>query len=152
MAVKPLSLGEACRNARHRAGMTIQRLSEISGIGEDVIGRLENDKNQTISFYTIVALATALRLKVDDYAGHHAMPENRTTLRDLPLYTRMGINMKARRILADMTVRDLADVAGVSVTTLRNAENGHPGTQYTTVELCADALGLSVEEYTGGSV
>lgn len=151
MAVKPLSLGEACRAARHQARMTIERLSEISGIGEDVIGRLENDKNQTISFYTIVALATALRLKVDDYAGHHAMPENRTALKDLPLYIRMGINMKARRILADMTVRDLADLAGISVTTLRNAEKGYPSTQYTTVELCADALGLSVEEYTGGN-
>ena len=60
--------------------------------------------------------------------------------------------MRAWRERAGLTMRGLADKAGVCYMTVSRVENDQTGCSLTSAELLADALGLSLDEYTGHEV
>ena len=56
-----------------------------------------------------------------------------------------GINMKAARERANMTLEDLADFTGYSVGNLRNIENGKYGVDIEIIAIIAAALGCTFD-------
>lgn len=64
-----MTRGQSMQAARKAAGMTQQQLADRSGVERVTIARLECDKHQG-HIDTIVILADALGLSVDDYIGH----------------------------------------------------------------------------------
>ena len=65
-----MTQGEYMRRARKRAELSIVQLSELSGIPSTTIGALERNVNRSGTLATIVLLADALALSVDEYIGH----------------------------------------------------------------------------------
>lgn len=63
-----------------------------------------------------------------------------------------GETMRAARERAGLTVRGLAAKAGVCYMTVSRIENDETSCSLTSAELLADALGLSLDEYTGHEV
>lgn len=63
-----------------------------------------------------------------------------------------GEAMRAARHRAGKTLRQLAHDTGVSHTTIYRLENDIRCGSISTIELLADALGLSIDEYTGHEV
>lgn len=60
-----------------------------------------------------------------------------------------GEYMRRAREEAGLTVRQLASLSGVSFTHIAAIERGSRVGSIITVELLADALGLTIDEYTG---
>lgn len=61
-----------------------------------------------------------------------------------------GDYMRKARQRAGLTIRQLAALSGVSANAIGGLERGRRiSGQYMTIEVLADALGLSVDEYTG---
>lgn len=61
-----------------------------------------------------------------------------------------GEYMRRARRNAELTIRQLAALSGVSANAIGGLERGKRiSGQYMTIEVLADALGLSVDEYTG---
>lgn len=61
-----------------------------------------------------------------------------------------GEYMRRARRNAGLTIRQLAALSGVSANAIGGLERGRRiSGQYMTIEVLADALGLSVDEYTG---
>lgn len=60
-----------------------------------------------------------------------------------------GEAMKAARAAAGLSLRDLADLSGVSAQTISRLERGVREGRVDTVELLADALSLTIDQYTG---
>lgn len=61
-----------------------------------------------------------------------------------------GEYMRRARRNAELTIKQLAALSGVSANAIGGLERGKRiSGQYMTVEVLADALGLSVDEYTG---
>lgn len=61
-----------------------------------------------------------------------------------------GEYMRRARINAELTIKQLAALSGVSANAIGGLERGKRiSGQYMTIEVLADALGLSVDEYTG---
>lgn len=52
-------------------------------------------------------------------------------------------------MLRGMSARDLAEAAGVSLTTVYHSENDRTYPGILTLTACADALGVSLDEYVG---
>ena len=65
-----MNRGEAMKKARRRAGLTLRQLEERSGVRAGTISRLERGL-QSARFSTILALAGALGLSVDEYTGNN---------------------------------------------------------------------------------
>lgn len=65
-----MNRGEAMKKARRRAGLTLRQLEERSGVRACTISRLERGL-QAARFSTILALAGALGLSVDEYTGNN---------------------------------------------------------------------------------
>lgn len=65
-----MTQGEHMRKARKRAGLSIEKLSRLTGIGQTTIGALERDTNRSGTIYTIGRLADALGISIDEYVGH----------------------------------------------------------------------------------
>lgn len=63
-----------------------------------------------------------------------------------------GEHMRAAREREGLTIRGLAKRAGVCYMTIARVENDETSCTLTTAELLADALGLSLDEYTGHEV
>lgn len=63
-----MTLGESARKARKDAGMTQNKLSEISGVGASTIFSIESaDRNPAV--LTVEALAMALGISMEQYIG-----------------------------------------------------------------------------------
>lgn len=61
-----------------------------------------------------------------------------------------GEYMRRARRNAELTIKQLAALSGVSANAIGSLERGRRiSGQYMTIEVLADALGLSVDEYTG---
>lgn len=61
-----------------------------------------------------------------------------------------GEYMRRARRNAEFTIKQLAALSGVSANAIGGLERGKRiSGQYMTIEVLADALGLSVDEYTG---
>lgn len=61
-----------------------------------------------------------------------------------------GEYMRRARRNAELTIKQLAALSGVSANAIGGLERGKRiSGQYMTIEVLADALGLSVDEYTG---
>lgn len=61
-----------------------------------------------------------------------------------------GEYMRKARQRAGLTIRQLAALSGVSANAIGGLERGRIiSGQYMTIEVLADALGLSIDEYTG---
>ena len=65
---------------------------------------------------------------------------------------RAGRQMKRCRLAAGYTARDLAFEAGIAMSTLSRAEQGRGDIRLETLRLCADVLGVSLDEYVGRTV
>ena len=65
-----MTRGEAMKKARRRAGLTLRQLEERSGVRAGTISRLERGV-QLGRYATILALADALGLTVDEYTGNN---------------------------------------------------------------------------------
>ena len=63
-----------------------------------------------------------------------------------------GEHMRKARKAAGLSIPELAFKAGVSVGCLGSLECGTNNGNITTLELLADALGLSIDEYIGHKV
>lgn len=63
-----------------------------------------------------------------------------------------GETMRAARERAGLSLRGLAKRAGVCYMTIKRTEDDETSCSLTTAELLADALGLSLDEYTGHKV
>lgn len=71
-----MNRGEAMREARKKAGMTMRQLAAISGVSHPEIGYLERGEiNGKID--TIELLADALGLSIDEYVGHRRKDNGR---------------------------------------------------------------------------
>lgn len=63
-----MTLGESARKARKDAGLTQNKLSEISGVGASTIFSIESaDRNPAV--LTVEALAMALGISMEEYIG-----------------------------------------------------------------------------------
>lgn len=64
-----LTYGASMRKARKSAGLSLKRLSELSGVSVSMIayGELEE---RNISLQMVIYLADALGLSLDEYTGH----------------------------------------------------------------------------------
>lgn len=61
-----------------------------------------------------------------------------------------GEYMRKARQRAELTIKQLAALSGVSANAIGGLERGRRiSGQYMAIEVLADALGLSVDEYTG---
>ena len=61
-----------------------------------------------------------------------------------------GEYMRRARRNAELTIKQLASLSGVSANAIGGLERGKRiSGQYMTIEVLADALGLSIDEYTG---
>lgn len=63
-----MTLGESARKARKDAGLTQNKLSEISGVGASTIFNIEKDA-QNPAVLTVEALAMALGISMEQYIG-----------------------------------------------------------------------------------
>jgi len=63
-----------------------------------------------------------------------------------------GQCMRQARLEAGLRIRDLADKAGISYGMLQAMETDVRNPTILTAEFCADALGISVDEYIGHKV
>lgn len=64
-----MTMGEAMRAARKKAGMTQCKLSKISGVTRNNISEYEND-HKSPNICTVEALADSLGISIDEYIGH----------------------------------------------------------------------------------
>lgn len=64
-----MTIGEAMRAAREKAGLSINKLSKISGVHAQNIGQYESDKVKP-RIDTAEFLADALGISIDEYIGH----------------------------------------------------------------------------------
>lgn len=63
-----MTLGESARKARKDAGLTQNKLAEISGVGASTIFSIESaDRNPAV--LTVEALAMALGISIEQYIG-----------------------------------------------------------------------------------
>lgn len=60
--------------------------------------------------------------------------------------------MRYARKQAGLTIRQLSKISGVDSTTIGFIENGRSQGNISTIEMLADALGLSIDEYIGHKV
>ena len=60
-----------------------------------------------------------------------------------------GQHMRACRIAAGLSLRELGEKAGVQFVTVCRLENDRHAGNIATIELLADALGVSIDEYIG---
>ena len=60
-----------------------------------------------------------------------------------------GEHMREARLKAGLTLRELGNISGVQFVTIGRLELGKRAGSIQTIELLADALGLSIDEYTG---
>jgi transcriptional regulator with XRE-family HTH domain len=60
-----------------------------------------------------------------------------------------GGEMKRRRMAVGMTAAELAERAGIGLSTLNRAEQGRGDVRLETLVACADVLRLSLDEYIG---
>lgn len=68
-----MTRGEAMREARICAEMTVLQLAKKSGIAPQAIYRLEKDESGgTVT--VVEALADALGVSIDEYIGHEVRP------------------------------------------------------------------------------
>lgn len=64
-----------------------------------------------------------------------------------------GEYMRRARRNAELTIKQLAALSGVSANAIGGLERGRRiSGQYMTIEVLADALGLSIDEYVGHKV
>lgn len=63
-----------------------------------------------------------------------------------------GEAMREARKKAGLTVRELGERSGLHWSMIASLERGVHGPSLTTVEILADALGLSIDEYVGHKV
>jgi transcriptional regulator with XRE-family HTH domain len=64
----------------------------------------------------------------------------------------IGEAAKEARLKKWFSLQDLAERSGVSKNTIYRLETGRSEPSITTVELLADALGISIDEYIGHEV
>lgn len=64
-----MTVGEATRAARERAGLSIGELSRKSGVSPTTIGTIESDHSEP-KLVTIEILADVLGISIDEYVGH----------------------------------------------------------------------------------
>ena len=64
-----MTLGEAARLARKRAGRTIRELARRSGYSKGSISQIENDHRVPL-VTTAIDLADALGVSLEEYTGH----------------------------------------------------------------------------------
>lgn len=63
-----------------------------------------------------------------------------------------GESMRVAREKAGLTLRELENISGVKFGTISRLERGENSGSIWTVELLADALGLTIDEYVGHKV
>lgn len=92
-----MTLGESARKARKNAGLTQNKLSEISGVGASTIFSIESaDRNPAV--LTVEALAMALGISMEEYIGSsidcvHVVRCKDCEARKLWIKTANGINV-----------------------------------------------------------
>jgi transcriptional regulator with XRE-family HTH domain len=59
-------LGERFHTIRRRQGLTIQELSEQTGVSPTIISRVETNKRPQVSFDVVARLAYALQVSLDE--------------------------------------------------------------------------------------
>lgn len=60
-----------------------------------------------------------------------------------------GEHMREARLKAGLTLRELGSISGVQFGTINRIETGRNNGSIQTIELLADALGLTIDEYIG---
>ena len=60
-----------------------------------------------------------------------------------------GDHMKQARVSAGLTQRALSKLSGIHQQTINSLENGYVQGNISTIEMLADAIGISVDEYIG---
>ena len=138
-------LAAAATAARMAGGLSVAELSARSGVKQGTIYRVESGEGQ-LCFSAAAALAGALGLTIDEYTGHSTVTVVRT---HLTAAAARGLSMKIARQAAGLTRSQLSELSGVSEQAIASMELGERDTLLRTVELCADALGLSLYMYTG---
>jgi transcriptional regulator with XRE-family HTH domain len=63
-----------------------------------------------------------------------------------------GEHMKQARKRAGFSQRDLSKASGIHQQTINSLENGYVQGNISTIEMLADALGISIDEYVGHKV
>jgi transcriptional regulator with XRE-family HTH domain len=63
-----MKLGRIIANARHRHGSTLQDISDETGVCKVSISQIERDEVKDPGFRTVVKIARALNLSLDELA------------------------------------------------------------------------------------
>lgn len=135
-----MTYGEAIATARVSRGMTGAELSRVSGVDPRTIYSIES-YGDTPLLRTCIKLADALSMSIDELIGNkHKRPSKVKT-------------PKEWRKEKNMSVEQLSDRSGISIPTIYNSiENPKREPRISTVEACAGALGLGIDEYIGRGV
>ena len=83
-----MTIGEAMRASRKKAGLTMRQLSELSGVPEITIGA--NERGTSIpGVFTVIDLSDALGISVDEYIGHNVaeVPAKTEFIKNVPKHT-----------------------------------------------------------------
>lgn len=65
---KAVAVGQVLKDARERSGISQVRLSELSGVPQWELSRLEGQQRQSVRFETVARLAAGLDISLDEIA------------------------------------------------------------------------------------
>ena len=90
------SMGKRIEKMRNKRGWSQLKLSEISGINNSVISRIESDSKKTFDDNIIVSLADALEISIDYLFGKTENPDPVDS--DSEFASRLELNLDATNI------------------------------------------------------
>lgn len=139
-----MTMGECLKVARMSAGMTQVELSEESGVSQALISIYENDRCVP-QIDAAIAIADSLEMSLHEcFAG---VPCKYTAR---PLTQRqIGENARSARKSKHYSGKKLAEEAGINHNVPYTIETALKLPRISTVLKCAEALGMSADEYIG---
>lgn len=71
-----LTIGQAMRDARIKAGLKQKELANLAGVHHNTLGSYEQDYGGSPSLFNVIDLADALGLTLDEYVGRTPPPRS----------------------------------------------------------------------------
>ena len=126
--------GEAMQEAREKAGLSRAKLAEKIGVDMRCVLEHETGGSTPLLSYCIKC-ADALHISIDEFVGRTHKP------------AWVYAKPYEWRVSFELSQRELAARAGIHLSTLQAVERMKRDPMILSVELCADALGLGIDEY-----
>lgn len=136
-------LGERLRNIRKIKNISQYRMAELMDCDCSSIGRLESGKNYPL-MGTLYKYSEAVGVPVSDILAESSMPKN-----DMLSPEEIGENIKKWSALRGMSIKGLAEKAGLSRSSILNLREGRCISYMPTYQYIAEALGVTVGTLLG---